>query len=636
MEIIEINKATLSSGGKATGLAFLSSINIPVPNGFVIKESGTINQSEISTIKKHLENLNPNAKLAIRSSATAEDGKDKSFAGVFDTQLNVNNDIESVINAIKTVNDSIQTTKTNSYSDYENQNMNIIVQEMIEPKISGVLFTSATDINGDNVVLIECVEGLADKLVSGETTASQVIINVKNNHIDIDNIRVSGKLMDLKCLYNLFEYINIIKDNSESELDIEWCIDHNEKPFFVQARPITSTVFINRTLNNHILIASKGYAQGMTYTIEEPFDIDNNTVEEQLEKFPQGAILVSNMTSTDYLPAMKKAKGIITEEGASLSHAAIVSRELGIPCIVGYKEAIDLFPTGTQITLDALNGVVTTNDTKNKLDNYLEIDFSEIYCIDNYFKMDFGNFYVFFEAAYDGLYVHLRTQDSIAKNVMEIEKYARKLFKTSPIPSLDTKYYIYKQVELNKKLPFYNKYLNIMKKIVETKDENKINDFYEKSFYLLKELDRYREEKTVGKETIIFYEAFYAIYLILDTLLPNGYAIINSFYESISLLKKYNLSFSELLYKDNNLPDNELIIIQKFLSAVSDNKNRIYGRLLEENLIIDNYYDFINNKVSNEFKNNNITSIDDFYNLLEYEDYININIILNDFFDIYK
>lgn len=343
----------------------LSKLGVPVPNGFVINNTTKINftEKEICKIKQFLKKLDKNKKLAIRSSALAEDGEKKSYAGTFKSEINVDNNIKSVLNAIKKVNFSINSEVVKAYSNNKKQIMNIIVQEMITPKVAGVLFTTAVDINGDDVVLFECIEGLADKLVRGASRPSQVIFKIENNKISASNLRIDGKLMDLSSLKNIIPFINKIKKKIKKDLDIEWCIDENENPFFVQARPITSTVFINKKTENTGTIASRGFVEGETYVIDE--SKSNKEIKTAIRNFKKGSILVAGVTETIYMPAIKKSSGIITEEGSALSHAAIVSRELGIPCISGYKNAIELFPTGTKITLDALNGKVTANGFTN-------------------------------------------------------------------------------------------------------------------------------------------------------------------------------------------------------------------------------------------------------------------------------
>lgn len=139
MNIVNLKDATSIFGGKASGLALLNKMDVPVPSGFVINDTLSISftENEIETLKQFLSRLNPEKRLAIRSSACAEDGSEKSFAGIFETKLNVENDIVSVMAAVREVNLSATTDVVKAYSNGQKQIMNIVIQEMVEPQLSG-------------------------------------------------------------------------------------------------------------------------------------------------------------------------------------------------------------------------------------------------------------------------------------------------------------------------------------------------------------------------------------------------------------------------------------------------------------------------------------------------------------------
>ena len=198
---------------------------------------------------------------------------------------------------------------------------------------------------------------------------------MKENQLDETALRVEGSLLNLSSLKSIFPFVNRIKQLSDRPLDMEWCIDKDGKPYFVQARPITSTVFINKSTKNAGIVASRGYTEGKTYVIDE--NKSDEEIKYAIDNFPEGAILVAGVTETLYMPAIKKASGIITEEGSALSHAAIVSRELGIPCIAGYKNAISLFPTGTKLVLDASNGKIVANGVEDSINIKNGFEFGE-------------------------------------------------------------------------------------------------------------------------------------------------------------------------------------------------------------------------------------------------------------------
>ncbi|MDD4706250.1 MAG: PEP/pyruvate-binding domain-containing protein, partial [Bacilli bacterium] len=238
-DIVEIKNANIDYGGKAYGLAKLAKKDIPVPNGFAL--SNKIIYKAIKNDKDTIDNIsvflnNLEDKLAVRSSAANEDGKKKSFAGIFETILNVDNDLNNVLDAIKVVAESANKKNVSNYNKGNNL-MNIIVQNMVSPSISGVAFTQAIDYFGKTVLLIEYVKGTADKLVSGNVTPERIILKYSENGNIIPS---NNKLINIliPSLQKIIKEFNI-------PTDIEWCIDKNKKPFFIQARPITQKVLIN-------------------------------------------------------------------------------------------------------------------------------------------------------------------------------------------------------------------------------------------------------------------------------------------------------------------------------------------------------------------------------------------------------
>lgn len=629
MKITNLKDASSVSGGKASGLALLNKMGVPVPAGFVIDDTLNLefNEANILEIQKFLSQLDSTKKLAVRSSARAEDGASKSFAGIFETELNVKNDINSVLDAIKKVNASATTDVVKAYANDEEQIMNIVIQEMVEPQIAGVMFSEAIDINGDDVVLFECVEGLADKLVSGSADPAQVIVKVKENQLDETGLRVEGSLLNLSNLKNIFPFVNRIKRLSDRPLDMEWCIDKDGKPYFVQARPITSTVFINKATKNDGIVASRGYAEGETYVIDE--NKSDEEIKYAIDNFPEGAILVAGVTETLYMPAIKKAKGIITEEGSALSHAAIVSRELGIPCIAGYKNAISLFPTGTKLVLDASNGKIIANGVEDSLNTKKGFEFGELYCFDNALKVDFSTFKAFFELTYGGLMLHMAGDDATSENMEQVEKYARKVFNTSPEQHFDDKYLWYFEIERFKKLPFYNEMNQKMMEIVEKKDSKMLDTFYNDCLGMLAELVNYKMNGANDSEKLIIDEIGAATNLILDAMLPLGYALRQCYFDSSDLCKKYNLSFNDL-FVDNDLKTNDstLMKIKDFLSSVAKNRNAVYEKICSIGATSPEYFELRDDEVIKTCGYNQNATIDSFYSSLTDSDFETIRLIM--------
>lgn len=633
MDILNLKDATSTSGGKAAGLSLLNKIGVPVPAGFVINKTLdlTFNEKDKKQLSNYLSKLDSNKKLAVRSSACAEDGVEKSFAGIFETKLNVSNDIDSVIDAIKYVNKSASTDVVKSYSNGDKQKMNIVVQEMVTPKIAGVLFTNAIDINGDDVVLIEVVEGLADKLVSGSAKPAEVIAKINDNKISPSCIRVEGSLIDLGCLKNIFKYVNKIKKDVDMPLDIEWCIDLDGNPYFVQARPITSTVFINKQTTNSGIIASRGYAEAETYVIDE--NKSDEEIEQAIKNFKEGSILVAGVTETLYMPAIKKAKGIITEEGSALSHAAIVSRELGIPCIAGYKDAISSFPTGTKIILDASNGKIISNGIENNINSKKSFEYGELYCFDNTIKVNFNDTVVFFEYTPGGIMLHMASDDATPKKMEEIERFARKNFNCTPEQHFDDKNLWYLEIERFKKLPFFNELCNEMHYIVMEKDIKKLDEFYDKNLQMLSDLVWYKNNKSNNlKEKLIIDEIGAAINLILDAMLPLGYALRECYMSSMEDLNKNNITINDLLSMDiNDLKEEKLIKLKMFLDEVAINRNEVYEKICDIGATSPEYFE--NREKYIELATNGQTDdIDLFYNLISEDDLINIKNIMQEYF----
>ena len=215
--------------------------------------------------------------------------------------------------------------------------MSVVIQCFDEPKYSGVWLGNS--LNSGN---LEWVKGNGEKLVSGK-----IIPNYENWNEKVDNpLMIDGISVGEKCI-ELQKKLNTISD-------LEWCVVDN-KLLFVQFRPVT-VKFSNKTkqeISEKAIIgipASAGTATGKPNYLEEVSDI---------EKFNSGEILLADFTDPDWVPAMIVSKAIVTAEGGFLSHSAIISRELGIPCItgIGYKN-IEKLSNMEEIFVDGDNGLV--------------------------------------------------------------------------------------------------------------------------------------------------------------------------------------------------------------------------------------------------------------------------------------
>ena len=333
--------------------------------------------------------------VAVRSSATAEDLPDASFAGQQETYLNVRG-AEEVVEKVKECFASLFTDRAIFYRiqkgfDHLSVALSAAVQLMVYSKASGVIFTLDVT-NGDrSVVLIEAGYGLGEYVVQGKITPDEYIVrksdlaivkkNVPKKTIQLVRLPSGGTeekpvppdIQDKQVLTDeqikeLAKYAITIENHYKKPMDIEWALDERtNKLFILQARPETVWAVkkeeakpeaeIKTTTERKILVqglpASPGLAVGKVHIIP--------TVD-KINEFEKGEILVTEMTAPDWVPAMRKAAAIVTNSGGMTCHAAIVSRELGIPCIVGTASrgtpATEVLSDGAMVTVDAKLGVV--------------------------------------------------------------------------------------------------------------------------------------------------------------------------------------------------------------------------------------------------------------------------------------
>ncbi len=333
--------------------------------------------------------------VAVRSSATAEDLPDASFAGQQDTYLNVHGRDE-IIRKVKECYASTYTDRAVYYRvkkgfKHEDVALSAAVQMMAFSKAAGVMFTVDLSSGSDENIMIEGSWGLGEYIVQGTVTPDNFVVRKKD--LEIIHRRINVKAIELirnkdggveekkvpeeiakapaltdAQVKELAQYALAIEKHYGCYMDIEWAVDERDnKVKILQARPETvwsrknknktEAKKVSASTNHKVLVkglpASPGMVAGKVHVILDPNDID---------QFQEGEILVTTMTSPDWVPAMKKAAAIVTDAGGMTCHASIVSRELGIPCVVGTKsrseEATKVLKSGQQITVDAQNGVV--------------------------------------------------------------------------------------------------------------------------------------------------------------------------------------------------------------------------------------------------------------------------------------
>jgi pyruvate, water dikinase len=317
--------------------------------------------------------------VSVRSSATAEDLSDASFAGQQDSFINVKGN-EELIEKVKRCMASIFTARSLYYrkkKGFEDiVGLSAVVQRMINSDKSGVMFSKNPIKNTDDI-MIESVFGQGEGIVSGKIKPDQHIVGrnleIKEEKISekkVAIIRTSGgqtKVVDLTPeksnqrvlktyeIKQLAEFAMKLEDHYKKPQDIEFAIEGDEI-FILQTRPIT-------TLKNEAHVEQEILGQLITEGLGASPGVASGIVKivhtmEDLPKIKQGDILVTTMTNPDMVVTMQKASAIVTSEGGVTAHAAIVSREMGIPAVVGAQNALDVLTDGQEITVDGYNGKV--------------------------------------------------------------------------------------------------------------------------------------------------------------------------------------------------------------------------------------------------------------------------------------
>ncbi|HEX9008281.1 MAG TPA: phosphoenolpyruvate synthase, partial [Patescibacteria group bacterium] len=430
----KINKEDIPFvGGKGANLGEMYNFGLPVPNGFVvtaqayehviavndlqptiikiIKETDVKNQRKLEkaaltiqrlintadiptelseAIIKHYQSLKPGDKnplVAVRSSATAEDLPDASFAGQQESYLDIKGE-SNVIQAVRHAWASLWGARAIFYRatkgyDHFKVLLAVPIQLMIQSDVSGVAFSVNPVSKNKNQIVVEAVWGLGDYMVQGVVNPDHYIVNktdltihsrqfmpqtvmeIRQFPSGVKKVKVPTKLIFTRKLTD-DQVIEVARLSAKVHQhyffpqDSEWAME-NGKIYLVQTRPITtldmdkgkSVIKESQLLNLKQILqgepASFGIGFGKVVTIKNANEID---------KVKQGDVLVTEMTSPDFVPAMKRAAAIVTDKGGQTSHAAIVSRELGIPAVVGTKTATQTLKKDQVITVNGATGVV--------------------------------------------------------------------------------------------------------------------------------------------------------------------------------------------------------------------------------------------------------------------------------------
>ncbi|RZH66511.1 phosphoenolpyruvate synthase [Natrinema altunense] len=441
-------------GGKGASLGELTGAGLPVPPGFVVT-AGTyrsfIEEAEIDEelfeavdvdvddssalaeaadraqeliletpfpdelrdeiLESYGEVGDGEAFVAVRSSATAEDLPDASFAGQQETFLNVTE--EDLLDRVRECWASLFTQRAIYYRqeqgfDHSAVNIAVVVQQMVDAEKSGVMFTSHPS-TGDPTMIIEAAWGLGEAVVSGAVSPDNYVIDRKDRSMDVtvaekkvkhEKNEATGQTVEREVpedkrtqrvisddeIDSLMDLGERVEDHYDEPQDVEWAIVGGDV-YMLQSRPITTideddsdaaTGSVDPTKgltdgsgsvqtaegtssagtadaggSGEVIVDGLGSSPG---TVSGPAKIVTKL--DDLAKVGEGDIIVTEMTMPDMVPAMKRASGIITDEGGMTSHAAIVSRELGVPAIVGTTNATTVLEDGQVVTLDGDKGSV--------------------------------------------------------------------------------------------------------------------------------------------------------------------------------------------------------------------------------------------------------------------------------------
>jgi pyruvate,water dikinase len=326
--------------------------------------------------------LGSDAVVAVRSSATGEDGRDASFAGMNATITNVSGD-EGLIDAVLRCWMSLFSPRVITYRasrDFTaDPAMAVVVQQMVNSEKAGVAFTADPSNGAQDRVVIEGAFGLGEVVVSGEVEPDTYVVSKENLEVlhtrlghkafkivrgqdgqdtivDLDDAQADSRVLDENELRSIAELAIATERHNGCPQDTEWAIADG-RTYLVQARPITTLRHTSApSSEKHAVLArglaaAPGMASGKVRVLETP---------DEGERLLGGEILVAQMTNPDWLPTIRRAAALVTNTGGMTCHAAIVARELGVPCVVGTRTATRDLHDGTTVTVDGTHGQVVS------------------------------------------------------------------------------------------------------------------------------------------------------------------------------------------------------------------------------------------------------------------------------------
>ncbi len=318
--------------------------------------------------------------MAVRSSATAEDSPEDSFAGMNETFLNVTG-VDALIGAVRDCWASLYSERAVAYRRARGipetgMAIAVVVQEQIQAISSGVMFTADPVTGAHDRLVIEAAFGLGESIVSGQVTPDRLVISketgalieavIASKTTVIESLATGGIVRrdtdadagDLPAISHdqarkLGELGSRIEDHYRRAQDIEWAIDTHGDIFILQARPVTTLESAQSHDLGTPIVSGLGAAGGIGIGVARIVSgVD------RADRVREGEVLVAPVTTPDWAPAMRRAAAVVTEVGGVTCHAAIVARELGIPCLVGAAGATELISDGEWVKVDAARGQV--------------------------------------------------------------------------------------------------------------------------------------------------------------------------------------------------------------------------------------------------------------------------------------
>jgi pyruvate,water dikinase len=414
-------------GGKAASLGELTAAELPVPPGFVvsadtyrtfIEEAGIddelfgameIDEEDSSALAGAQERAyelilgtempsdvreeildayhslgDGEEFVAVRSSATAEDLPDASFAGQQETFLNVTE--EDLLECVKECWASLFSQRAIYYRNrqgfpHEDVDIAVVVQQMVDADKAGVMFTSHPSTGAPQTIL-EAAWGLGEAVVSGSVSPDNYVVDRATGEVEevtvadkkvqcikdpetgetaeveVPEDERNARVLDDDEIARLVELGREVEEYYDAPQDVEWAMVDGDV-YMLQSRPITTISDEEEHETDEsgeaeeVLLSGLGASPGVA---SGPVRIVRKL--DQLDKVAEGDIIVTEMTMPDMVPAMKRAAGIVTDEGGMTSHAAIVSRELGVPAVVGAGSATSELEDGQVVTIDGDKGTI--------------------------------------------------------------------------------------------------------------------------------------------------------------------------------------------------------------------------------------------------------------------------------------